>query len=574
MHIHKHTQGGYALITSLIFFLAASTAVLAGLSDGILREVRVIKNESSSRQSYFTSESALEDSIYRVKNNKQIGTTETLSVGNSTASVSITTGGDGTKTVASSADTASTARTVQATLNTGTATAFNYALQTGVGGIDLQGNIEGDVYTTGSIRGCGYCQISGMAVAAGQSTFNLDTDNATPTVPTQSITFGNANASQDLAQSFTVSQALSITELRMYIKKVGNPSNATIKIMNNNGSIPGSTILASGTLSSSLVTTSYAWMSIDLTANPILTAGTTYWLVIDANTNSSSYYVVGANSSYANGQAKVGRLNNNSWNATSPSGLDMYVKIYIGTNEDGIVGTDQYNKMSVGSVYAYNASFLNVSGSLYCQTGTLNNKACDTSRGNPSVEAYPVPDSMIVGWQNEALAGGVSTGNYAVGYAGATLGPKKIVGNLTVSGGGTLRVSGTLWVTGTVTINGGAKVTSSDGTRSFVIMSDTTMSLSGGAEITGNNSSHIMLLSTSVADPAITIDGGANDTVLFAPNGGITVSGGAKAKAAAAKHLTITGGAEVEYDPDMAQLNFSGGTSGVPMSIKSWKETE
>jgi hypothetical protein len=229
----------------------------------------------------------------------------------------------------------------------------------------------------------------------------------------------------------------------------------------------------------------------------------------------------------------------------------------------------------VTSSYSYQATWVNASGIIYCQIGVSNNKSCDTSRGDPAVESFPIPDSTINGWKNEATSS-VYTGNYTVGYAGATLGPKKIVGNLSVAGGGVLQVSGPIWVTGTITINGGATVRPSNSSKSYAVISDSTIGLSGGASILGGGSgSHILLVSTSAADPAITVNGGANDTVVYAPNGGLYISGGAHIKAASANHITADGGADIVYDPDVSQINLtSGASAGSTFQIKSWKETQ
>ncbi len=572
---NTRNTGGYALITALIFFLTATMAIIAGLSDAVFREVRTVRNESLSKQSYFTSESALEDATYRIKNGKNIGSSESLTLATSTATTTITTNEDDSQTIVSASDVSGIKRTTSLVLKEGTGVSFAYAIQGGFGGVDMSGgsSITGDVYTTGSIRGCGSCTISGEAVAAGKSTSALDQDsNSLPSTPTQSIIFGNTSGTQDVAQSFMISSSLSIINLQLYIKKVGNPANATVKITTNNAGSPSNTILASGTLSSSLVPTSYGWMDITLTANPLLSSGTIYWIVIDGSNNSSNYYTIAANSTYTNGQAKIGKYNN-SWNNTSPSGLDAYFKLYTGTNEQGITGETQFNRLSVGQSYSYSASYVSSSGALYCQVGVQNNKSCDTSRTDPALEEYPVPDDEINDWKDEA-GSNVYNGNYSVGWAGATLGPKKINGNLTVSGGGTLRVSGTLWVTGTVTINGGAYVRPNDNTKSYVILADGVITLSGGAQILGNTDSHILLLSLGSLDPAISINGGASDTVVFAPNGGLFISGGAHVKAGSAKHISIDGGANITYDPDLSDLNFSSGLPNMGFQIKSWKETE
>ncbi len=568
-------QGGYALITALIFFLSITTAVLAGLSDAVLREARVVRSESASKQSYFASESALEDVLYRMKKGKQVGTVGSLATGSTTAEYTVTTEADGTLTVRSTADKGATERTTQASVETGVGASFSYALQTGAGGIDLSSShITGDAYTSGSIRSTGPSSVSGAAVAAGKSYSNLDSQNAVPLPPTNYITFGNSNVTQDVAQSFTVTQALSVTDFQIYVKKTGNPANATVLIVADDNGAPSGTVLASGTLSSSLVDVSYTWQDIPMSANPVLQAGATYWMVVDANTNSSSYYVVAANpNGSSNGSGLIGRQSTGAWYDTSPSGLDLYYKLSIGATESGIAGQDQYNTLAVGSAYAYRVTSVASAGPIYCQVGAYNNKSCDTSRADPALQDYPVSQSMISSWKSSAASGGSSSGNYTVGFAGDTLGPKKIVGNLTVTSGGILRVSGPIYVTGSVTVNGGASIEAASGETSYVIIADGTITITGGATVHGETGSHIMLVSTATNDPAITLNGGSDDTVLFAPYGGVTVSGGAAAKAAAAYHLTVTGGASVTYDPDMSQLNFSSGADGGP-AIKSWKEVE
>jgi hypothetical protein len=568
-------NGGYALVTALIFFLTATTAVIAGLSDAIFREVRTVRNESLSKQSYFTSESALEDFVYRIKYGKQIDSSESLSISDSSAVASLTESEDGSQVVTSYGDKGGAKRSTQAVLEVGSGISFAYAIQSGIDGVDLAGasHVIGDIYTLGSIHGCGLCTISGEAIAAGKSTDDLDADNSAPMAPSNTIIFGDSNGTQDLAQSFTISgDDLSIIHLKMYLKKVGSPANATLKITTDNSGSPGNTILASGTISSSLINNSFGWIDITLTSNPILVSGTTYWIVLDASNNASNHYAIGANSSYAAGSAKIGKYGV-SWSNTSPTGLDAYFQTFVGRNEAGITGESGVSRISIGSGYSYNASYVSSVGSLFCQTGTSNSKECDTSRADPVVLDYPVPTSKISNWKSSASAS-VYNDNFTVDSDGAVLGPKKIVGNLNVGGGGTLEISGTLWVTGNLNITGNSTVRPSGSTKSFVVIVDGTISLVGGSEILGNVNSHILLVSLSTSDPAISINGGADDTVVFAPYGGVFVSGGASVKAGSAKHISIDGGSNVTYDPSLADLNFSSGMANSSFRIKSWKEIE
>ncbi|MDP1625419.1 MAG: choice-of-anchor R domain-containing protein [bacterium] len=572
----KGAQGGYVLITSLIFLMAGGGAVVAGLSDGVVREVRSIRNESYSKQGYFASESALEDALYRIRSGMNIDATETVSLGSSQASVTITTGSEQT-IVTSQGTSGGTTRSTAATLSGGESVGFNYAIQGGLGGIDIASgiNITGSLYTTGTIRSAGNASISGQAVSAEVPVIYLDQDNSTPATPTQFINFGNAASTQDFAQSFTVSSSTSLMSVQLYIRKIGNPSNATVKITANSGSNPNfHNPLASGTLSSSLLTESYQWVEITLTANPILNAGTTYWIVIDANPDVSNYYSVAANNSYSGGQGKIGRGDWGQWGNTSPSGLDMYFKAYIGSNKIGVAGHDTYNRLTVGSAYANQVSFVNASGVIYCQEGGSNNKPCDTSRADPIIERMPVPNDAIEFWKAEAEAGGTLP-TQTVGSTGATIGPKKINGNLNVGSGGTLQVSGTLWVTGNVNLDGGAMIRSADSSKSFAIVSDGSISVSGGAKVNGGANSHILFISTSTDDPAIYINGGTNSIAAVAPNGIMRILGGATVKAISAKHVYLSGNSTIIYDPEMSMLNISGGSSSSgPLNIKSWREVE
>ena len=224
-------------------------------------------------------------------------------------------------------------------------------------------------------------------------------------------------------------------------------------------------------------------------------------------------------------------------------------------------------------------------GIIYCNTGSGNNKNCNTSKGNPPVLDMPVTEEMIAGWKEDALAGGTQTGNLTVGYAGATLGPKKIVGDLLVNGGGTLTITGTIWVTGKITVNGGGKMklASQYSYNSGVVITDKYVTISGGGSFAGSGQtgSYPMLLSTSdcpvstfcSGNNAISLSGGAGAVILNAQNGTIKVNGGSAAREITGKRVIIDGGGDVIYDAGLANQVFSSGPSG-GYQVTSFKETE
>jgi len=222
-------------------------------------------------------------------------------------------------------------------------------------------------------------------------------------------------------------------------------------------------------------------------------------------------------------------------------------------------------------------------GVIYCNTGSGNNKNCNTSKGDAPTVDLPISDDMISQWKEDALAGGIQTGNLTVGYAGATIGPKKIIGDLLVNGGGTLTISGVIWVTGKITVSNGGKMklaTSFSG-NSGVVISDKYIAISGGGTFSGSGlpGSFPMLLSTSDCPvssycstyPAISLSDGAGAVILNAQNGTIKVDGGSSAREITGKQVIIDDGGDVIYDTGLVNQVFSSGPAG-SFNISSFQE--
>ena len=164
-----------------------------------------------------------------------------------------------------------------------------------------------------------------------------------------------------------------------------------------------------------------------------------------------------------------------------------------------------------------------------------------------------------------------------MGWQNATLGPKKIVGNLTVSGGGILTVTGNMWVTGNLVLDGNGiiKLASSYGVNDAVIVVDGTVTISGGGHATGSGTtgSYLMFYTTSYSTSAASVNGGAGAVIVYAPNGTISISGGASLKEATGYKINIDGGSSITYESGLTNNNFSSGPSG-SWSINSWGESQ
>lgn len=573
-------QSGQAMIASLIFFIVMIVTVVSGLVSPVTRDYKNSNLNLKSRQTYYLSESGMEDVLYRLLSNIEVDENETLTIDENDV---VTTAGriDGVMHVQSVGDYGGINRELDLTLIEGTTASFDYSLQTGTGGFDITGGstVIGSIFANGPITGDSSSNITGSAVSANSPDFGLNKSNGSGT-PTYDVIFGKTTASQDVGQSFIVSADTTLNQAHFYIKKVSTPSNITVRLVNNASGVPGTTTIASATLSASSVSNTYGWATVNFGTNPNLTAGTTYWLVLDASVSNTKYYMIGGNANgYVDGNGKIGQFNS-TWNDTTPTGIDYFFRAYTGGASGLIQGESQWNQLHIGTVSgnaaSHTANYVNVTGTLICQEGTGNNKSCDPGT-DPTYAAMPISDDTIETWKTEAESGGTHSGNYSVGWAGATLGPKKINGNLTVSGGGILTVTGTLWVTGNITLSGGGliKLSADYGEDDGVVIATGNISISGGADATGSgeDGSYILMLSESSSGSAASISGGSGAVILYAANGTLTISGGAELKGGTAKRIVVSGGSDVNYESGLADMHFASG-SEAGFAIGEWKEVE
>ncbi len=570
-----NNQSGAAMFISIIFFLFIAMAIIFGLVSPTVRAFKASGDLIESAQSFLLSESVVEDSYFRLKNGLAIGATNTIVLGGSSATATITDSDYNEKTISALGDVNSRQRTSEVVLGTGVGTSFNYGMQVGNGGLTMENTstIIGNVYVNGNITGSNSAKITGTAVAADRSAEVVDQVNDT-TTPTHAIQFGDTTSTQDGAQSFIVTTSDVVAQVSLYIKKVGAPSNATVRITSNSSGKPASSSLSTGTLSASSVTTSYGWVNVVLSPNVTLSAGTTYWLVVDASTNASNYYIWGANDSqYTNGLGKLGQYSTTSWNNTSPSGLDAFFKIYLGGINSTISGMT-IGESGSGDAQSHTVTNSDIAGNLYCQTGSGNNKSCNSSQGDPAPLNFPISDAQIDLWKQDAVAGGTQNG-ISLSEGTLLVGPKKINGNLSLSNIAELTVSGTLWVTGNVSLQNSSKIqlSSSYGSGSGMIIVDGTVSTQNTASFSGSGAtgSYMMMLTTSTSSLAMEIKNSAGTVILVAPYGTITFSNTAGAKEAIAKNIHMENSATLTYESGLANVNFTSGPSG-GWNIESWEE--
>lgn len=273
---------------------------------------------------------------------------------------------------------------------------------------------------------------------------------------------------------------------------------------------------------------------------------------------SSAGPINGSNGAYITGSAR----------SSGASGSITNVIVGSGTN---------------GDAWAHTVNNSTVRGTLYCQNGSSNNNACNTSKADPTPDPFPVTSANLATWQAEATAGGVFNGNKSISGVNTSLGPIKINGNLDIQGNALLTITGTIWVTGTVNLaNGaGAKLSPSYATNNGVVVADGTIYLSNNSNFTGSGatSTNIMLLTTSDCptnpscggSPAISIQNNAGAVILSAQNGTISFANGSGAREAVGNTINLAPLAVLTYDTGLIDSNFSNGPTG-GWDIQSWKE--
>jgi Tfp pilus assembly protein PilX len=586
-----NNQNGQIIIVGLVFFaiiLFFSAALITQISTNVKSERQSILKD----QALQLAEAGMDKAAYQLNQNSNYSGESNTVLGEGTFTITVSDVNSSTKRITSTGYVPNSinprsVRIVKANVVIGNSViSFNYGVQAGNGGFELSGGstVNGNIYSNGNIVATNGVHITGSATAANPPDVSADQSNDSPMPVTDCpgsgcVTFANSNSTQDFAQSFKLSTSVSINNIQFYIKKTGSPSNISVKIVSDDSGNPGTDVLLSGTLLASQVTTNFGWIPVTFPATPILNAGQTYWMILDASSNPSKYYTISTNSNgYINGSGKLGKYGDN-WNDTSPAGLDGYFQIYLGGGTSTIGGSNYVGGVYVGTTaddiaWAHNVQGASVTGSLYCQVGSNNNKTCDTSRSDPTPQPMPLSDANIQDWKDDASLGD-SVSSFHVDSAGATLGPKVIDGDLLIDGGGTLTVTGTLYIKGNIHITGGGIIRldhDTYGASNGIIVSDGYILIDGGSNFygSGESGSYPFVITTSSCPAAsgcdgynaIELSGGSGTVSLIAQDGNININGGTNLKAVTGKQITMSGGATLEYDSGLINSNFTSGPGG------------
>lgn len=571
---HQHTCRGQVLIMTIVF-MAIFLTVFVGFVNYMTLYARTERATVAQVQAIAIAEAGIDKAIYQLNQNANYGGETNTSLGNGTFTTSVSSVDSNTKRISVTGYVPNSTnpvaeRTVKASANIDVSVvSFRYGVQVGEGGITMDNNsqVNGNMYSNGDISGSG--TITGDATVAGGT---QPTTDQQWTVQNSSYNLGDVSARADLAQSFKPATTTTLNRVSLYLKKVGVPSDITIKIVTDNSGKPSKTVLATGSISASTITSAYSFADAALATPPNLTTGTTYWIIAIATVNASNYYTWGDDTAdaYTNGTGKY----STNWNASSPVwttiGADLDFQTYMGgtiTSLDGITVN--------GNAWAHSLTNCTVGGNATYQSIS----SCGVSgtsipiNTDPSPAPMPISDAQIAEWESTATAGGVLAGPYTINGS-QTLGPIKINGDLTVNG--TLNISGPIWVNGNITLsnNSHVNVSAGLGNNGAVLIADKPSSPSTSGKIilsnnvvvagNGNVGSYALLISmhTGVADTAINASNNVASVIIYAPHGKIDVNNNATANEITAYLLHLDNNATVNYVSGLQNASFSNGPGG------------
>lgn len=628
---NKKKDGGQVIIIAALFSVLISLAIVSAISSPVVGQLKTTRDLSDSKKSFFNSESGLENISYKIKNAMNISSLETLSLNGGESTIVINDINLDTKELISVGDVNNKIRKNKSIAKTTSGVSFHYGLFTGQGGLNIGNNsvVNGSIYSNGSIVGSGNVRINGDVYVA---TRPATTTNAEWITYNDDFIFGKYYGGQqrvDVVQGFKITSVPAyLSKMAFYVKKVGLPANLNVLVVKDkNGSPDSRNIIASGVVSSSLISTEYSFIEVGFDVNPELVENTQYWVVIDMTRDDDNYYVLGFDNEegYTDGIGKY----SNDWERSTLTNIngDINFKLWVSDAENDGVLSDVIVADEFGgggfSAHAHNIINSDISGDAYAQSidgGTVDgdvyadNISNCTVGGNanynvlynclvggeeitptipPSDLPYlvaPVSEGNIEAWKAYAILGGTLSSGDLIPEDGDSIGPGIVEGDLIIGSGKEIFVDGNVYVKGNVQINGGASVSLGIfyGTEgSGAIIADGWVDLYNNVILNSPRSGtgHLMILTTARCDQhygfltcnsdnaALSINNNVDADILTAPYGAIKLNNNISASSLVGNTLWLDNNIILNYEQGLTNINFSSGPGG-SWEVESWRETE
>ncbi|MBI2196747.1 hypothetical protein HYU45_04035 [Candidatus Daviesbacteria bacterium] len=476
-------------------------------------------------------------------------------------------------------------RTISIKSTAGVGVAFVYGLQVGDGGLELGNSniVEGSIYSNGNITAENSNQITGDVWVAGGPEPESDQETDCTDSNCQDFTFGKTVSGEDrfdVAQSLKPAADGLLNKASIKIKKIGNPPDATVRIMQDKDGAPDKNgVLAQGTLYSSLVTSSYGWIDVAFNSSPQIQANTTYWLMIDTPSDNTNYWSWQSDlaQSYSRGLPRWSpnwSTGNPTWNLLNPPG-DLSFKSFLGGSPTSVRAGS--NKMTVGGeIHANIIENLIIGQDAYYQT-IISSTVGGTSypgSADPPPKVFPISDANVASWKQIAEENGQSTGN--ISSCVSSLNSQKIIGNVTFNSGCRVSIKTPIWITGDLILNSNNRLTldTSYGATSGVIIVDGKVELNSNNHLngTGTGSSLLMVLTTFDSrtndESAIEVNSNGNTGVYYASTGIIQPGTGNSFKELTAWKIKLINNSVIDYETGLTSTMFTSGPSGSYSLVK------
>jgi hypothetical protein len=257
----------------------------------------------------------------------------------------------------------------------------------------------------------------------------------------------------------------------------------------------------------------------------------------------------------------------------------------------GFISNMRVGYGGLGNAHAHTIEDSTVTGTIYCKEGSGNNKPCDTSEDDQVSLDLPITEENIEKWETDASNSVPIIGDVTISTP-TTMGPQKIVGNLTINK--TLTLTDTVYVTGNIIINAisgnptppSIKLNASYLATSGIIIADGKIIINNGVAFqdSGTVGSYILLLSNSTCDEsiagspcfgqnAIDVSNNSNLSIVNAQKGTVYFSNNAGVKEAVGNKIMLKNNVHISYGTGVINVGFTSGPSG-GWNIAKWLEVE
>ena len=160
---------GYIIIFNVLILATISALLIIGVTNPILSNYSSAKSSLESKKTFLLANSAADEALYRLKKNKIIGNTSSITLSSSTATININDTVTG-KDIIVSTPSNTYQRNIKISLALGTGVSFHYGIQSGNGGFELgnSSSVTGNIFSSGAINGDGN-NIYGDVISSGPS---------------------------------------------------------------------------------------------------------------------------------------------------------------------------------------------------------------------------------------------------------------------------------------------------------------------------------------------------------------------------------------------------------------------